>query len=222
MCTAKSKYLTPVLSTLAALTIHPAQAGETWFATKLVGEFNNSHTGLEVATPNFKLNDADSDGYPESVTVKFDVYSLGSTTKHYSTASRVLNTPALGTCSDPEAAADTLDVHRTWAGRAATGTRVTLVMELQFECDGNMESRTVAYSAMVDKANGASWRYNSPNNHFLLAADGVDKTSPPDGMNDVLVLMMSHDVTAGSNNRTVEIRFHDGVVVSNRDYPFGR
>lgn len=218
----KTKWLTPALATLAALMMQPAQARESWFATRFVGDFNNTYAGLEVATPNFKFNDPNSDGYPETVTVKFDVYSLGTATKRYSTTPRVLNMPTLGTCSDPAAAADSLDIIRTWAGRATTGTRITLAVEVQFECDGGTESRVVVYSANVNQASGSSWRYNSPDNHSLLAADGVDKTVPPDGNNDVLVLMMSHDVTAGTNNRTLEIRFSDGVVESNRDYAFVR
>lgn len=215
----------PLLLTamLAMTAFQPAQAAESWFATKFIGEFNAAYSGLEVAIPNVVFNDTNpADGYPESMTVKYDVYSFGTTTKRYSSAAKTIATPALGTCSNPEAAADNLDLIRTWAGRATTGTRVTVVMELSFECNGNDSSRTIVYSANVNAANGSSWKYESPIDHWLQAADGIDKTNPPDGNNDVLALMMTHDVPAGSNMRTVEIQFSNGTVVTNKDYPFIR
>jgi hypothetical protein len=154
------------------------------------------------------------------MTVKYDVYSFGTTTKRYSSAAKTIATPALGTCSNPEAAADSLDLIRTWAGRATTGTRVTVAMELSFECDGGDSSRTMVFSANVNTANGSSWKYESPINHWLQAADGIDKNN--DGNNDVLALMMNHDVSTGTNMRTVEIQFSNGTVVTNKDYPFIR
>jgi hypothetical protein len=61
----KSRKPLLLAAVLAMAAFQPAQAAESWFAQKFIGEFNANFAGLEIAIPNVVFNDtAPADGYP--------------------------------------------------------------------------------------------------------------------------------------------------------------
>lgn len=216
-------YIKPslLITTILGLAMaQPASALETADAGKFIADLSAAHAGFEVAVPVFTLNDTNSDGYPETIDVKYDVYSLGTTTKRYSSTTKTVNTPALGSCN-PATAADKTDFTRTWVGRATTSKRITLVLEMTLDCGAEYNQRVVVYSADVSAGNKTgAWSYSTTGSKSLIAANGMDLDN--DGINENLAMILSYDTAAGLNTNVVQLRFSNGTTVNSKGYPFIR
>lgn len=210
------KPLLPAITALCLVMAQPAGALETMDAGKFIADLSGANTGFEVAVPRFTLNDANSDGYPETMSIKYDVYKLGTTTKLYSSVSKTVNTPALGSCN-PATASDDTDFTKSWVGRATTSKRITLVLEVTLDCGSEYNQRVVIYSADVSAGNKAgAWSYSTTGSKWLIAANGIDLTN--DGVNDNLALMLGYDTSSGPNMNVVQLKFSDGSTVNSKGY----
>lgn len=207
--------------TLGLALAQSASATESWPAGKFIADLSAAHAGFEVAVPRLTLNDANSDGYPETVSIKFDVYSLGTTTKRYSSVAKTVNMPPLGSCN-PATATDNVEFTKSWVGRATTGKRITMVMEVTLDCGSDYNQNVVVYSADVSAANKpGAWSYTSASgDKWLLAADGVDLNN--DGSNENLALIIGYDTASGPNANVLQLNFSNGTTVNSKAYPFIR
>lgn len=130
----------------------------------LFGEFVATNPGLEVAVPLFNFTDTVAPiGYPESFSISYKVYSLGTYTLLYTTPSKGFLTPAIPAgCTDPNTFNLDWNVLFTRRGAqlnsvalpVADGTRIHLGVNMEFECyDGVAQSWTRMDRALVYSAN---------------------------------------------------------------------
>lgn len=191
----------------------------------LVGNFDGV-AGLETAVPNIKNYDADMDGYPESLGIRFDVYAAGTKTLKYSTAWRFFNRPALpAECTDPTNAY--WDTSVKMLRRTGT-TRIHFGMSEYLGCWDSVNMKNIEldnsgiYSADVSSSSGTTWVYKLAN-HQIDGLEGIDTDG--DGTTDTLMVTHGYDVPIGidgMNIYVVTLNPATGAVLSYATYPVSR
>ena len=75
------------------LTCNTVLADETITVKPFFGDFHGN--GTEVAIPLFLETDSNQDGYPESISIRFKVYTAGTNTVVRTTPAKKFNMPAI-------------------------------------------------------------------------------------------------------------------------------
>lgn len=203
-------------TTLGIAGASPSFADEILDVTKFIGDLDITNPGLEMAMPLLKFVDKDSDGFPDELKLNYQVYAQGTNTLLYQSSVKPLKLTALPTGCVVDQTEQ--DIQKAKVFRRDGGNRLTMIFEVQTECWNGSEyveiPNILVYSARVDVANGAAWKYNSSGN-YLLSAGGIDVSNPPDDINDHFVVHMFKDLSnGGSDSRIVSLQFSDGAVVS--------
>lgn len=193
--------------------------------------FGNFHTnpGNEVAIPFIKTNDANLDGYPESVTISFRVYAAGTTTLLNTSAPKIIPTPAIPSGCSPLPTPgnyfsfdwDLLPARRgallnDVAAFIDESTRMHIAVNMSLECwngADNAESMTGAvYSGNLSGVAGtgnpiASWVKNYPGKQ-VVGLNGVDRTG--DLVNDAVMITTATETSLGDNLTVIFVNGGDG------------
>lgn len=196
-----------------------AQADEILDFTPIVRDFVAGGT-QEIAVPYIRYNDQSvpADGIPDSITVYFNTFTVGTTTKLHSSLPRTIAVPALP-CTNPEPSSISDDTKIKFMGTSST-SRVHLVLTGSVGCWDITEAKwkesfkTLLYS--TDAATAANSWYKVWNLD-TIAANGVDVTN--DGVNELMMTMSVPTATGGENAQVLYVRGSDGAVVFSNDYP---
>ncbi|MEZ5541719.1 MAG: hypothetical protein R3F42_06720 [Pseudomonadota bacterium] len=177
-----------------------------------MGDFHGS--GLEMATPYIKANDANSDGYPESITFQYRVYTAGTSSLVAATPPRIFPTPAIPVgCSPASPISFDFDYDYTARRRGAaldsTGSlvgasnRIHSGINMWLDCwDGSDDVFVTAvaiYSADLSGATSVWTKYFA--GVELAGMDGVD--TDDNLISDTLMLGLSKQSTAVSEDLLV-------------------
>jgi len=203
------------------------------------GDGSPWNAGIEVAVPRFKFTDAVFPfGYPEKLTLSYNVFALGTNTLLYTTPAKTISTPAIPAgCTDPNLAEFDWDVLFTrrlaqldsTASPIDEGKRIHLGITMEFECyDGSPQwaysDVAAVYSANLSGVSAptnpvASWTKVFVGKH-LLGLNGIDT----DGnlVTDQLTITLISGPENIANATVVVVNGGNGVVNSVKSYPFIR
>lgn len=165
-----------------------------------------------VFVPLFTNIDTDLDGYPDKMTVRYNVYTAGTTTKSLATKPRTVAYPPVP-CTSPVSGDRDFDTR--FAGAASTSRR-HIILDLYTTCveSGTGEPkeahRAVLYSANV-VSSGASWM-KYWNGWSVVGATRVDWDS--DGTAE---MMLGLENPAGKV-RVMFIQMSDGTIEADNTY----
>lgn len=207
---------------------HAHAADRTMNLKEFFGDFH-TNPGNEVAIPFVKANDANLDGYPESVAISFRVYAAGTTTLLNTSAPKIIPTPAIPSgCSPLPAPGNFFNfdwdlmpsrrgaVLNDVAAFVDESTRMHIAVNMTLECwDGadNAESMTGAvYSGNLSGVAGAnnpiaSWIKNFAGKQ-VVGLNGVDRTG--DLVNDAVMITMATETSLGDNITVIFVNGGDG------------
>lgn len=208
------------LSVLTALccSMSVAQADEILDFTPVVRDFV-AGGAKEIAVPYIRYNDtAPADGVPESITVYFSVYTVGTNTKLHNSLPRTVPVPALP-CAVPDPNSINDDMKVKFLG-ADPSTRVHLVLTGSVGCWDQADSqwkdayKTVVYSTDASTAANSwfkSWNLDT------IAANGMEVTG--DSTNELMLTFSMPTLAGGENAKVVFLQGSNGAFVFNNDYP---
>ena len=181
-----------------------------------IGDFTAAHAGKELAQPLiFGTTDSNFDGIPDSASIRFDVYPLGSSTRLYSSQSKAasFNFPTWATmyCTQQD-----FDAGEDPATSIRAGSRIVYVSGIDLNCynfDTDYEyGKIIVFGANVSASNGSAWLFQAAGR--LESTSGVDANG--DGVVDQIAV--EYDVlptTSVSNSRVVILNAVTGAVISN-------
>ena len=209
------------VSVLTALccSMSVAQADEILDLTPIVRDFV-AGGAKEIAVPYIRYNDTTvpADGVPDSITVYFNVYTVGTTTKLHNSSPRTVPVPALP-CALPDPNTINDDMKVKFLG-ADSSTRVHLVLTGSVGCWDLADSqwkdayKTLVYSTNASAAANAwikVWNFDT------IAANGMDVTA--DGTNELMLTFSMPTLAGGENAKVVYLQGSDGTVVYDNTYP---
>lgn len=196
-----------------------AQADEILDLTPIVRDFV-AGGAKEIAVPYLRYNDTTvpADGVPDSVTVYFNVYTVGTTTKLFSSKAATVPVPALP-CTQPDPNYIEDDMKVKFLG-ADPSTRVHFAITASLGCwdmaDNQWKDayKTVVYSTNAASANNAwvrAWNLDS------IGANGADVAG--DGTNELMLTLSVPTATGGEQARVVYLDGPTGTIVFDNNYP---
>lgn len=206
------------LSVLTALccSMSVAQADEILDFTPVVRDFV-AGGAKEIAVPYIRYNDtAPADGFPESITVYFNVYTVGTNTKLHSSLARTVPLPALP-CTQPTSIEDDMKVKFLGADPS---TRVHLVLAGSVGCWDQADSQWKdAYKTLVysTDASTAANSWIKVWNLDTIAANGMEVTG--DSTNELMLTFSVPTIVGGENVKVVYLQGSNGTILFNNDYP---
>jgi hypothetical protein len=214
-----NKYAVAALTAFCCA-VPTAQADEILDFTPLVRDFVDTNTGLEIAVPYIRYNDTTvpADGIPDSITLWFNIYPVGSTAKLHTSFARTIPVPALP-CTQPDPNSVYDDMKVKFLGTTSV-SRVHLVLTGSIECwdmadDKYKEAyKTVLYSSNAATA-GNSWM--KVWNFDTIAANGMNVDADAD--NEIMLTMEVPTPTGGANAKVVYLNGGDGTIVYDNSYP---
>lgn len=195
-----------------------ASAGEQLLDTQnLVGDFAPQSSGLEVVVPYQRVT-TDGNGIPLSNSTRFDVYTLGSSSRLYSSTAKSFSFSlpwwVLNYCT-----IDDFDEPQPGDLIARSGSRLVWASGLSLSCwDGATQwshDRVWIFGADVGTASGASWRFEV--NGKLQGGHGRDTNG--DGRADQLLIAYSTQSGNSADVTYTVLNFSTGSVVSSNTYP---
>jgi hypothetical protein len=196
-----------------------AQADEILDLTPIVRDFVVGGA-KEIAVPYLRYNDTTvpADGTPDSITLYFNVYTVGTNTKLFSTKAATVPLPVMPcTAPDPNNIEDDMKVKFLGAGPS---TRVHFAITASLGCWDMADSqwkdayKTVFYSTNAASAGNAwvrAWNLDS------IGANGVDATG--DGINELMLTLSVPTATGGEQARAVYLNGSTGAIVFDNTYP---
>lgn len=168
--------------------------------------------GNELITPVFDEQDNDQDFYPDKITVKFKVYTAGSTNKLFNTPQRAYHPPAQPSCAN--SFYDDWDWEPVFFGENDSHTGVAIPFEASCE---NSNTQKEVYGTFVYVADtsqsGSAWT-KSWGQELL----GVDIVDWDDDQQDEVEVILGVQTNAGLKLRTVFLDKLTGAVESDKKY----
>ena len=204
----KLSHLTILPLLAAILSSGAALANEDINVKPFFGDFHGN--GLETAVPLLTETDANQDGYPESITIRYKVYTAGTTTFVSATTPKTFPTPSLPVGCTPNGtlpfdADDIIGFHRRQGGLDSSGTlvpaskRIHTALVFELDCWNGMsnQEKSMLFIYSADMSNATPVWTKFFYDVDLLGLNGVDADG--DLVNDHLAIMIDKEVPAGAN-----------------------
>jgi hypothetical protein len=182
----------------------------------LFGDFHAT-AGNEIAVPFFKVTDSNGDGYPESITISYRVFSAGTNTLLYATPSKKLLTAPIPTgcaANDPNKFFDfdwdilpsrRIAMLNSSGNLIAENKRMSMAINMTVDCwDGSSNQwseRAAVYSGnlsgVAETGNPLESWMRVFNGSQIYGLNGVDQ----DGnlINDALMITTGRETSLGDN-----------------------
>ncbi len=187
--------------------------------------FGNFHgNGLEVAMPLIVENDNNQDGYPESITIRYRVFTAGTTTLVSSTPPQTFPTPGLPAGCTPTGPnffdfSDTFFTRRGQAQLDSTSNlvnasnRIRSVMNMELQCfDGASDQVVTAAFVYSTDLSGATPNWKKYYTDAVIAGtNGID--TDDDLVNDMVAIVLIKEVANGENSLVLLINNQTGANV---------
>lgn len=219
----KTGYLQNVFLLAAALSSGAAIADQALLKAKPF--FGNFHgNGTEVALPLIIETDNNQDGYPESITIRYRVFTAGTTSLVSTTPAQTFPTPSLPAGCTPAGPnffdfSDTFFTRRRQATLNSSGVlvdasnRIHTAMSMKLECfdgvDVQFTSASFVYSADMSGAT-ANWvKYFT--NIEIAGLNGIDTDN--DLVNDVTSIILIKELADGDNALVLLVNGQTGTAV---------
>jgi hypothetical protein len=196
------------------------------------GDFHGN--GLEVAIPLFIETDNNQDGYTDSVTIQYNVYTAGTSTLVHRTPPRTFQTPTIPAGCTPNGPNyfeddDFLSFRRRQAALNSSGTlvaasnRIHTAMMWELDCfDGlNAQFKSVVFVYSADvSGTGPVW-IKTFTDKELFGMQGIDTDA--NLIPDSLAVVLSKEVSAGENAQVLVFNGNTGAqTITPKFYPFFR
>lgn len=173
----------------------------------------------EIAVPYFRYNDkAPVDGFEESITVYFNVYTVGTSSKLYSSLPRTVPMPTPA-CTTPAVGSTVSDIKVKFLGADST-SRVHFVLTGWIQCFDTADNQVKDSYKTLLYSTDASTAANSWIKVWNLNTDGansVDVTG--DGLNEIMLTMSVPTPTGAANAKVVYVQGSNGTIVHDNSYP---
>ena len=183
-------------------------------ATASADQFQDTDASFmngDVFVPLITETDTDSDGVPDKLTMRYNVFVAGTNTKTLSTKPRTVAYPAIP-CTNPASVTD--GYYERLTGLAGKSRRHS-ILDMHISCVENGSGaekeahRAVLYSANVTGA-GGSW-IKSWNGWGVTGAAHVDWDS--DSVPEIMLLLQK-----GNKGRVLFVRMSDGTIEADNIY----
>jgi len=194
----------------------------------LADMFGDYHatTGHEVTVPQFVMVDANADGYPENIKIRYRVFSAGqagNTTPLHLTPFKTVATPALPAGCDPAQAADELDIELVVRRRDSQldssgilvdeNKRMHIGVNMEVDCFNGSEfvwaQAGAVYSADLSGAAATTW-VKAWQGRIIEGINGVDLDD--DLVSDAVMITHGGPTATGWNLGIVYARGADGKI----------
>ena len=168
--------------------------------------------GNELITPVFDEQDNDQDFYPDKITVKFKVYTAGSTNKLFNTTQRAYTPPAAPFCAN--SFYDDWDWEPVFFGEDNTHTGVAISFEATCENSNTQKEVYGTYVYVGDTTQaGSSWAKS-----WGQELIGIDMVDWDDDQQDEVEVILAVPTNAGLKLRTIFLDKETGAVESDKRY----